>query len=301
MSAKSNSHAVQRIRYEAAHTHPYGVEILRASDLFGRVDVAHFSAPQQVEFFLLLAVSAGELRHTIDFISYRVMAGEWLIVKPGQIQRFDLSCHWAGFVVLIRSEFLEAAPSASVSSEKISLLLELQKLPTLLHLPELQAKLCVSTAAQMEQDTHLVGPFLLVESLLRQQLHTLVSRLIITHQKSVENDGKSAIVMMTFSKFRNAVEEHFREWHHVHEYAALLGYSARTLSRACRVISDVSAKEIIDARLTLEAKRLLTHSLMLANRIALELGFEDASHFVKFFKRTTGCSPGEFRKLQRKS
>lgn len=299
MNAKLSKDTVQRIRYEPAHTHPYGVEVLRASNLFGRVEMAHFSAPQQIEFFLLLAVSAGELRHTIDFIPYCVMAGEWLIVKPGQVQRFDRSSCWDGLVVPIRSEFLEAAPCTGVSREEISLLLELQKMPTLLRLPELQAKLCISTAVQIEQDAHLVGPLLLIESLLRQELHTLVSRLIITHQKSNENGDIPAITIMTFSKFRNAVDVYFRQRHHVHEYAAMLGYSQRTLSRACRLISGVSAKEIIDARVILEAKRMLTHSLMQANRIALELGFEDASHFVKFFKRTTGCSPGEFRKLQK--
>lgn len=292
---------VKRIKYEPAETHPYGVEILRASKLLGSDDATLFSAPQQIDFYLLFSVTSGELHHTVDFIPYQVKVGEWLIVKPSQVQHFDLKCQWDGFVVPISSEFLEAAPNKNISSNEISLLQELQQIPTLLCLPETQANLCISTAIQMEEDALLIGPRLLIESLLKQQLRTLVSRLIISHQKNVDYIDKPAIAIMTFSKYRNAVDEHFRQLHHVHEYAALLGYSERTLSRASRLISDVTAKEIIDARITLEAKRLLTHSLMLANRIALELGFEDASHFFKFFKRNTGYSPSEFRQLQRKS
>ena len=37
---------------------------------------------------------------------------------------------------------------------------------------------------------------------------------------------------------------------------------------------------------------------MLVKEIAYELGFDDVSYFVKFFKRQTGMLPSEFREIQ---
>jgi len=34
-------------------------------------------------------------------------------------------------------------------------------------------------------------------------------------------------------------------------------------------------------------------------RVADELGFDEATNFVKFFKREVGCTPTAFRQLQR--
>jgi AraC-like DNA-binding protein len=57
----------------------------------------------------------------------------------------------------------------------------------------------------------------------------------------------------------------------------------------------MSAKAFISARINLEAKRLLAHTVLPVSVIAERLGFEEATHFSKFFKRNTGCTPTEFR------
>jgi AraC-like DNA-binding protein len=57
-----------------------------------------------------------------------------------------------------------------------------------------------------------------------------------------------------------------------------------------------NAKAFIATRLALEAKRLLTHSALSVGAIADRLGFDDASNFVKFFRRHAGCAPTEFRR-----
>jgi AraC-like DNA-binding protein len=47
----------------------------------------------------------------------------------------------------------------------------------------------------------------------------------------------------------------------------------------------------------MEAKRLMFYTDRTAKEIAYELGFEDAGHFGKFFKRNTGLSTSEFKKM----
>ncbi|GAB3921275.1 helix-turn-helix domain-containing protein [Mucilaginibacter myungsuensis] len=45
-----------------------------------------------------------------------------------------------------------------------------------------------------------------------------------------------------------------------------------------------------------EARRLITYSSRTVREIAYDLGFEDDKYFSRLFKKTTGKSPGSYRK-----
>ena len=45
----------------------------------------------------------------------------------------------------------------------------------------------------------------------------------------------------------------------------------------------------------LKAKKLLAENELIIKEISEELGFTDAPHFVKFFKKETGMTPGQFK------
>jgi AraC-like DNA-binding protein len=102
-----------------------------------------------------------------------------------------------------------------------------------------------------------------------------------------------------YAWFRDHIEEHFRHWHKVGEYADRLGYSARTLNRLARRHTGLSAKELIDERIVLEAKRQLSHTDASASEIADGLGFHDASNFSSYFRGQAGMTPGAFRSWSR--
>lgn len=57
-----------------------------------------------------------------------------------------------------------------------------------------------------------------------------------------------------------------------------------------------SAKSWITQRVCLEAKRLVAHTSLSAQSIGNELGYDDASNFVKFFRREAGLTPLAFRR-----
>lgn len=103
----------------------------------------------------------------------------------------------------------------------------------------------------------------------------------------------------TFRRFREAVERDFTKTHQVADYARALGYSPRTLRRATAAAVGTNAKEFIDERVTLEAKRRLAHSDETAVRIAAHLGFSSATNFSKYFQSRTGQSPIQFRNAAR--
>lgn len=84
--------------------------------------------------------------------------------------------------------------------------------------------------------------------------------------------------------------------HTVQEYADRLNISSRTLTKYVNQSAHRSPLQIINDRILLEAKRQLCHSALSIKEIGYQLGFEDPSYFVKFFKRLTGKMPSEFRK-----
>ena len=102
----------------------------------------------------------------------------------------------------------------------------------------------------------------------------------------------------TWRRFAREVERRFGEWRRVEDYAQALGYSARTLTRASLEAAGAPAKEVIERRVVLEAKRLLAHSSRPVGAIALDLGFSEPTNFVKFFRRREGMAPLAFRQRQ---
>jgi AraC-like DNA-binding protein len=99
--------------------------------------------------------------------------------------------------------------------------------------------------------------------------------------------------------FRDHIEEHFHTWHRVSQYADRLGYSTRTLNRLARQNTGLSAKQLIDERVILEAKRRLSHADDSVATVAEQLGFQDASNFSAYFRRHTRSTPAAFRTAMR--
>ena len=60
-------------------------------------------------------------------------------------------------------------------------------------------------------------------------------------------------------------------------------------------ILGLSPKKIINKEIILKAKNLLAENKIIIKEISEELGFADAPHFVKFFKKETGMTPGQFK------
>jgi AraC-like DNA-binding protein len=97
-----------------------------------------------------------------------------------------------------------------------------------------------------------------------------------------------------YGRFLDALELHFRELHQAADYAELLGCSVRTLSRAAQDATGKGARELIDERRLLEARRLLGGARWDARAVAVNLGFTDPANFGRFFRDRTGLTPAAF-------
>ncbi|MGO8092883.1 helix-turn-helix domain-containing protein [Rhizobium leguminosarum] len=123
-----------------------------------------------------------------------------------------------------------------------------------------------------------------------------------THRKSATifpfpaPQGRVGLHAIRFRRFKEAVDTNFFRWHQVCDYARALDSSEKTLARATLSIAGMSAKRFIVDRISLEAKRLLAYTGLPISEISSRLGFDEATNFVKFFRRETGSTPGIFRR-----
>lgn len=97
-------------------------------------------------------------------------------------------------------------------------------------------------------------------------------------------------------RFRALVDQHYRAGWPVRRYAAALGTTTPTLTRACRRSLGRAPGEVVLDRVLLEAMRALTYSSSAVSEIAHDLGFSDPAYFARFFKQRTGATASRFRR-----
>ncbi|MCE7040399.1 AraC family transcriptional regulator [Dyadobacter sp. CY312] len=78
-------------------------------------------------------------------------------------------------------------------------------------------------------------------------------------------------------------------------YADKLSVHINHLNKTLKLITAKTTTELINERILREAKILLKHTDWSISQIAFSLGFDESSHFSKFFKKQTGIAPSPFR------
>ncbi len=99
-------------------------------------------------------------------------------------------------------------------------------------------------------------------------------------------------------QFVNMLQKKFKEHRNVQYYANELNINPKYLTQTVKEVSGKSAGELIDDFVIQESKLLLTDASLSISEVADILHFSDQSFFGKFFKRHTGFSPSEFRKIE---
>jgi AraC-like DNA-binding protein len=144
------------------------------------------------------------------------------------------------------------------------------------------------TQLAVDADRHSPGP--VVATLLRHQLSVLLLRIAL-----LTGDEPPSPEARTFARFRRRLEQTHPHSRRVEDYAEALGCSVRTLTRASLAVTGRTAKQVVDERVALEARRLLACTPMSVAEVGRHLGFPEPTNFGRFFHREVGTSPGQFR------
>ena len=286
---------IPRLDFRPPAGYVFDIEVFRANDWLKRVPEDHFRSPSRLDFHQLILVTQGRFGHTVDFQLESLQTGSLLAMRPGQVQCFEAYTPWDGWVVIFRPESVQSPAGGGGPLLGLSV----DDIPVQLALGNTSFEPVRDTMAQMHQDAKLTGHMQLVGTLERAQLQALLIRLQLAGEQQQARPAIDSSLARHFRKFRQAVEQRFPEWHQISAYAKALGISEKTLSRATQEATGLSAKAYLSQRIALEAKRMLAYTRWPIAQVGDKLGFDEATNFIKFFRREAGFAPSEFRKHHR--
>ncbi|WP_208117408.1 helix-turn-helix domain-containing protein [Streptomyces sp. NBC_00582] len=278
---------IPEVAFAAPAGTPAGVEVMSLAELRRRVCEQTLARPQRPDFHHLLTLTAGNLWHVVDFNGYALRPGSWLWVRPGQVHQWGDLTKAEGTLILFQQDMLDPATATVARVDD-------PHAPVIITPVADDAEAVTMAAEHLSREFRSLGhlPLDVHLAALRHLLAVLLLRLahltVAVGSPAPEPDE-------TYLRFRDAVERHFTATRRVEDYARMLGYSGRTLARAALAGAGLSAKEFIDRRVVLEAKRLLAHGDESAAQISDRLGFVTPSQFSKYFMQRTGRSPIDFR------
>ncbi|HEV7899899.1 MAG TPA: helix-turn-helix domain-containing protein [Planosporangium sp.] len=273
----------------AAGTPATGLDVLRLTDLRRRLPPALLARPLRAPCHVLMLFSVGRGRHAIDFVDYDCRPSTLLWGRPGQVHQFSTEPGLDANLLLFTPELLPAPDGPD------------DPLRGLLHDPFAPAswlptgedeEAIISEVTQLatDRERHAAGDAVPVE-LLRHQLAVLLVRVAALTGATAARRAPDGML----ARFHLELATSFSATRRVEDYAERLGVSVRTLTRACLAATGRSAKQVIDARVALEAKRLLACGDDPVAAVGRQLGFPEPTNFGRFFVRETGLTPGEFR------
>ncbi|MBN8825698.1 MULTISPECIES: AraC family transcriptional regulator [unclassified Spirosoma] len=233
-------------------------------------------------FYFMLVIEKGSGEHSIDFSPYPVGDGCVFIVRPGQVHALTLATGGQGFLAQFPDDFLHKDPLKKVSktnyyqpnANSFERILSFMKAIYW----EISEK-----NSQYQQAIQLTLQLLFIE-LLRQE-------------KSPRTTADSANIYSQerLEAFQELIADHFTEQKQVSWYARQLNLSAYQLNAITKATLDKTASAIINEYILLEAKRYVLATSSQINQISWQLGYDDVSYFIRFFKKHTGYSPEAFR------
>lgn len=292
---KMGQEPIRRVRFQPPRPGMGDVEVNTVKGIRDRGGPHEFLTPQRLNFDLLVRIAHGSAQHTVDFDDYTLSHGDVLWVRAGQVHQWGSIDDLEGTVAMFNAHTIDERTRDLIRTRMTR---DRNHWPAeeLEGTPVLDAVQLLSLSARAPGGS---GDAELHQTALAHGLAALLAQLALVDATGAPSaHGPTHEV---FLWFRDHIEDHYSGWHKVSDYADRLGYSTRTLNRLARRYTGLSAKELIDERVVLEAKRKLCHTDASVSEIAEQLGFDDASNFSSYFRRQADLTPGTFRLQSRSS
>lgn len=243
-------------------------------------------------YYHMLWMTQARGRHILDFDTFELRPNTVFFISPGQVHAWASSVRATGYVVNFSTEFfLQMYPRADEFNEFP--FFHIANSEPVLYLSAEQNAQFMPLLNDMEEEFN--GAAQWRHDIIRSLLLIVLTRLRRLHQP---RSGES-ILPKSYSisrQFKLLVEQRYREFSSVRDYAAALLVTDRRLNAAVKNTTGRTATQIIHDRLLLEAKRLLTQSELSVSEIAYRLNFDDPAYFSRFFKKRVLLTPVEFKK-----
>lgn len=240
-------------------------------------------------FYFILAVEKGSGMHEIDFVKFKVQDHSLFILRPGQVHRLELKAGSKGYLLEFDPAFYQ--PKDRISDQR-------WKKATGKNYCEVEAarfrKLYLILAM-------VFGEFTAREEGYAEAIRANFDLFFIEWIRQSKEPGRTSgsennYTQDRYEELMRLLETNIGTKKNVPDYTGLLNLSAYQLNAITKTTVGKTVSELINEQIVLEAKRYLLATSSQVKEIADQLGYEDPSYFVRFFKKQTGFSPEAFRK-----
>lgn len=240
------------------------------------------------DFFYILIIKKGSGQHEIDFTNYNINNHTIFIMRPGQVHYLNLKAKSTGYLIQFKTDFLYSHNSASQNHLTKLIQYNLYKIePQGFNKIEgilLEALNEYTDKAKGYQEVLKANLSIFLIELLRQRQDKIMPAVL-----------GSPYAQEKLEVFLELVETNIAKYKQVSHYTDLLHLSSYQLNAITKALLNKTPSEIINEYILLESKRQLLATSNQVSQIAYHLGYEDASYFIRFFKKHIGSSPEAFR------
>ena len=262
-------------------------DIRRVGDLFGDREIINHELHRH-DFHFILALEEGKGTHEIDFISYELSGHSVFVLRPGQVHQLTLMTGCSGYLLEFNNEFYH--PETNQSARR------LRKAGNRNYFkagPALFNKLGTILSSVFNEYREKMDGY---QDVIKANLDIFFVELM---RQGPGNDtlpiASGSYSQERLEEFLEHLEAHVTEHKQVSYYTGIMNLSAYQLNEITKTLMNKTASDVINDHIVLEAKRQLLATGNQVKEIAYQLGYEDVSYFIRFFKRHTGLSPDMFR------
>jgi len=265
---------------------PERFNIRRLGDIVGKKDLFHDL--HRHNFFFILAVIDGNGTHDIDFSSYSVKINSVFFIKPGQVHQLELKAGCSGYLLEFNTEFYH--PTNKTAIERLK-------------------KASNRNFCQFDKDDfhklyqimdNIFSEYTGKQEAYLECIKASLDILMIGLFRQIRNSPTSPSSTHLYAQdrleeFFELLETHVTAHKQVSYFTDLMNLSAFQLNEITKSTVGKTSSELINDHIILEAKRHLLATPNQVKEIADQLGYEDVSYFIRFFKKHTGYSPEVYR------
>lgn len=249
------------------------------------------NSPQQIDQYKVFWIKEGAGRYNIDFKSYSFEDGVLFFLSPGQVFSVDSEKIKEAYQLSFTRDFYCIQTHDTEVSCNGVLFNNIYETPFVVPSGKEVSKLDFILQ-------NLIEEFELEETAQYDMLQSLLKQFIVysVRIKKEKDVVKESVETKLFKDFSLLVEQNFKKIHRVTEYAYRLGLSPKSLTKHLQKIGTETPSDFIKNRIITEAKRLLLYTDDSIKEVAFDLGFNDPAYFSRFFTKSTGQSPKQFKR-----
>lgn len=264
----------------------FSIKHMTSVDVLGSLQIPHRQEGYNVSLLL-----KGSLTRYIDFDRYEIHAPAIICVGPDQVNQYESAVDAEVICISFSQDFLITEMKRWVACWQCMF-----------------TKVIMNADEKDMEELRVYADLMLKEYLSDKPkkeviIRNLLNAFIITIARM--RDAIASVMMLDMStnklveQFKSHVDSQFKEKTQVAQYAEMLAVTPGHLNDVIKSTTGRTAKQIIDEKRIMEAKRLLFWADHNLKEIAGQLSFEDDSYFNRYFKKHTGFTPSTFQRTIR--